>query len=59
MWVRCWEVQTTAYKINKIQGASQGNRNENKQMGPNQMYTMLYSKGNDKKTTYGMGENIC
>ena len=31
-------------------------------MGPNQTYTLLHSKGNhkqNKKTTYGMGENIC
>ena len=39
------------YKINKTQEASQGNRNKtkNKQMGPNQTYKILYSKGNDKK----------
>ena len=31
-------------------------------MGPNQTYKLLHSKGNHKKskrTTYGMGENIC
>ena len=31
-------------------------------MGPNQTYSLLHSKGNHektKKTTYGMGENIC
>ena len=44
----------------------QGNRNKkkNKQMGPNQTYKLLHSKGNyknilKKKMTYGMGENIC
>ena len=42
---------------------SQGNRNEskNKQIEPNQIYKLLYSKGNhkqNKKTTYGLGENI-
>ena len=37
-------------------------KNKNKQMGPNQMYKLLHSKGNHKqneKTTYRMGENIC
>ena len=43
---------------------SQGNRNKNKnkQMEPNQTYELLHSKGNhkqNKKTTYGLGENIC
>ena len=31
-------------------------------MGPNQTDKLLYGKGNhkqNKKTTYGMGENIC
>ena len=31
-------------------------------MGPNQTYTLLHSKGihkQSKKTTYGMGENVC
>ena len=31
-------------------------------MGPNQIYNLLYSKGNHKqneKTTYKMAENIC
>ena len=31
-------------------------------MGPNQTYKLLHSKGNhkqNKKTTYGLGENIC
>ena len=42
---------------------SQGNRNEskNKQIEPNQIYKLLYSKGNhkqNKKTTYRLGENI-
>ena len=35
---------------------------QNPQMGPNQTYKLLYSKGNCKqheKTTYRMGENIC
>ena len=34
----------------------------NKQMGPNQTYKLLYSKGNHKqneKTIYRMGKNIC
>ena len=43
---------------------SQGNRNKSKkkQMGPNQTYKFLYSKGNHKQnenTTNGLGENIC
>ena len=43
---------------------SQGNRNKNKnkQMGPNQTYMLLHSKGNHKqneKTTNRMGENNC
>ena len=32
------------------------------QMGPNQTYTLLHSKGNHKpneKATYGLGKNIC
>ena len=42
---------------------SQGNRNKNKnyQMGPNQAYKLLYSKGNQKqneKTIYRIGENM-
>ena len=31
-------------------------------MGPNQIYKLLHSKGNDKqseKTAYRVGENIC
>ena len=47
-----------------LRSVSQGNRNKNKnkQLGPNQAYKLLHSKGNYKqneKTTYGMGENIC
>ena len=43
---------------------SQGNRNKNKnkQVGPNQIYKLLHSKGNHKqnaKTIYRLGENIC
>jgi len=43
-----------------LRSVSQGNRNknENKQMGPNQTYKLLYSKGNHKqneKTPYKMG----
>ena len=43
---------------------SQGNRNKskNKQMGPNQTYKLLHSKGNHKqneKTIYELGEHIC
>ena len=37
-------------------------KNKNKQMGSNQTYKLLYSKGNHKqneKTTYRMGESIC
>ena len=36
-------------------------KNNNKEMGPNQIYKLLYSKGNhkqNKKTTYRLGENI-
>ena len=44
-----------------LRSVSQGNRNknENKQMGPNQTYKLLYSKGNhkqNKKTANGLGE---
>ena len=51
-------------KTNKQTKASQWNRNksENKQIGPNHIYKLFYSKGNhkqNKKTTYRMGENIC
>ena len=47
-----------------LRSVSQGNRNKNKnqQMGPNQTYKLLHSKGSQKqneKTTYGTGENIC
>ena len=47
-----------------LSSVPQGNRNKskNKQVGPNETYKLLYSKGNHKqneKTTYGMGENIC
>ena len=38
------------------------NKNENKQMGPNQTYKLFHSKENhiqNKKTTYEMGENNC
>ena len=47
-----------------LRPASQGNKNQskNKQMGPNQTYKLLHSKGNHKpneKTTYELGENIC
>ena len=37
-------------------------KTKKKQMGPNQTYKLLYNKGNhkqNKKTTDGMGENIC
>ena len=39
-----------------------GNKNKNKQMGPNETSKLFHSKGNhkrDKKTTLRMGENIC
>ena len=38
------------------------NKSKIKQMGTNQTYNLLYSKGNHKqneKTTYSLGENIC
>ena len=41
---------------------SNRNKNKNKQMGPNQTYMLLHSKGNQKqneKTTNRMGENNC
>ena len=49
---------------NNSGSVSQGNRNKskNKQMGPNQTYKLLYSKGNhkeNKKTSCGLRENIC
>ena len=40
---------------------SKGNKSKNKQMGLNQIYNLLHSKGNHQqkeKTTYGGGENI-
>ena len=39
-----------------------GPESKNKQMGPNQTYKLLHSKGNhkqDEKTALRMGENIC
>ena len=47
-----------------LESVSQGkiNKSKNIQMGPNQTYKLLHSKGNhqqNKKTTYRMGENIC
>ena len=39
-----------------------GNKSKNKQMGPNETYKLLHSKGNHKqyeKTTLRMGKNIC
>ena len=47
-----------------LRSVSQGNRNKNKnkQIGPNQPYKLLHSKGNHKqneKATYRMGENTC
>ena len=33
-----------------IWSVSQGNRNKNKQTGPNQTYKLLHSKGNHKQT---------
>ena len=47
-------------RVIKIQ--SNGNKNKNKQMGPNETSKLLHSKGNhkqDEKTTLQMGENIC
>ena len=41
---------------------SERNKNNNKQVGPNQTYKLLHSKGHNKqneKTTYRMGENTC
>ena len=41
---------------------SDRNKNNNKQVGPNQTYKLLHSKGHNKqneKTTYRMGENVC
>ena len=41
---------------------SERNKNNNKQVGPNQTYKLLHSKGHNKqneKTTYRMGENVC
>ena len=42
--------------------STQGNRNKNKQIVPNQTYKVFTAKETIKKnekTTYGMGENIC
>ena len=39
-----------------------GNKNKNKQMGPNETKKLFHSKGKhkqDEKTTLRMGENIC
>ena len=38
-----------------------GDRNKNKQMGPNKTYKLLHNKGNlkqNEKTIYRMGEDI-
>ena len=35
------------------------NKGKNKQMGPNQTYKHLYSKGNHKQNKNGLGENTC
>ena len=55
---------TIVSKPPEAKGMSQGNRNKskNKHIGPNQIYKLLHSKGNqkqNKKTTHGLGENIC
>ena len=47
-----------------FKSVSQGNRNKskNKQMGPNQTYKLVHSKGNHKQNkmiTYRLEENIC
>ena len=42
--------------------AKEINKSKYKQMGPNQTYKLLLSKRNhkqNKKSTYGVGENIC
>ena len=48
--------------VSYIQKVHVGNKNKNKQMGPNETEKLLHSKGNhkqDQKTTLRMGENIC
>ena len=52
------------YPTNVFRSVYQDNRNKtkNKQMGPNQTYKLLHSKGNhwqNGKKTYRLGENIC
>ena len=49
-------------KAEEQTGGGNRNKSKNKQMGPNQTYKLLHSKGNHKqneKTSYGLGENIC
>ena len=57
--------KTLGHKLHQyfLRSVSHGkrNKNKNKQMGPNQTYKLLHSKGNhqqNKKLTYGMGEKI-
>ena len=53
---------TESDTLNGRPAASQGDRNTQKQMGPDQTYKLLHSQGNHKrneKTTYEMGENVC
>ena len=55
--------QNIWHKLNVLcflRSVSQGKRNKSKskQMGSNQTLKLLHSKGNNKKTTYGLGENI-
>ena len=48
--------------LNMANHQRNGNKNKNKQMGPNETSKLLHSKGNhkqDKKTILRMGENIC
>ena len=53
---------TESDTLNGRPAALQGDRNTQKQMGPEQTYKLLHSQGNHKrneKTTYRMGENVC
>ena len=49
-------------KAKEIKTKGKRDKNKKKQMGPNQTYKLLHSKGNHKqneKTMYRMGENTC
>ena len=52
---------TVIFNSDQASSVFQGNRNKNKnkQIGPNQTYEVLHSKGNHKQSEKTTGENIC